>query len=44
MIFVQRCGEEGHRARAYNLINLGVPGKGTADACKENMQIREDDH
>ena len=26
------------------MMNLGVPGEGTADAHKENVQIREDDH
>ena len=41
---VQRCGEEGHRARAHNLKNLGMPGGGTADAHKENAQMRWNDH
>ena len=41
---VQRHREEGCRARAHNLKNLGMPGGGAADAHKQNAQLRGNDH
>ena len=44
MILSRDAEKKGCRARADNLKNLGMPGGGAADACKENVQMRWNDH